>query len=209
MVGARAQEAVVVVVGVLVVDHVRAAHAVEHVDVVHGMEERLRWKFCRSSMVRTMTSALSVWKNQVHSGPGRMRKVCSRRSGADGSGDGRLGGDVADGPRQALDQEIDERLEMMPVLVRFGVEDDAAVARRKLLEAADSSSSPATCSCGVERALLVRVRRWASRSCPLPASCRGRSPTSAVPEHLDARGRPPPPRRSRPRGACCPVPGSR
>src|SRR6266852_956613 len=47
-----------------------------------------------------------------------------------------LGGDVADRPGQLLDQEVDERLEVMPVLVGFGVEDDVAVARRKLLKAA-------------------------------------------------------------------------
>ena len=41
-----------------------------------------------------------------------------------------VGGDVADGPGQPVDQEVDERLEVMPVLVALGVEDDAAVVRR-------------------------------------------------------------------------------
>ena len=36
-------------------------------------------------MVRTMTSALSVWKSQVHTAPAPTRNACSRPLGADGS----------------------------------------------------------------------------------------------------------------------------
>ena len=42
VVRARTEEALVVVVGVLVVDHVRAAHAVKHVEIVHGVNRPLQ-----------------------------------------------------------------------------------------------------------------------------------------------------------------------
>ena len=37
-------------------------------------------------MVRTMTSALSAWKNQMHTAPGRMRKAWRPGRETDGTG---------------------------------------------------------------------------------------------------------------------------
>ena len=51
-------------------------------------------------------------------------------------GHARLGGDMADGAAEPPGEDVDQRLEVMPVLVGLGVEDQVAVAGRKLLETA-------------------------------------------------------------------------
>src|SRR5262252_7798993 len=51
-------------------------------------------------------------------------------------GNRRLGCDVAHRASEGAGQEVDERLEMMPVLVGLRVEHDVAMGRGELLEAA-------------------------------------------------------------------------
>ena len=46
----------------------------------------MSWKFCRSSIVSTITSAFIIWKNHVRAAPERMRKTCSPGLPADDRG---------------------------------------------------------------------------------------------------------------------------
>src|SRR5262245_23916503 len=131
----RAEETLVMVVGVFVVDHVRAAHAVEDVEIVHGVNRSLQLE------------VVQIEHGQDH-------EICLERLEEPGANDGRgdserveaaarrreqgrrgLRGDVTDGTREPFHQEVDERLEVMPILVGLGVEDDVAVRRRESLEA--------------------------------------------------------------------------
>src|SRR5439155_7742844 len=90
-----------------------------------------------------------------------------------------LRGDVAYRPRQSLDQEVDERLQMMPILMRLGIEDDAAVAGRKLVEAAKAlpvlphAHDRRDIRCDTRR--RVRALALVRATCPLRASCRGKN----------------------------------
>ena len=140
----------------------------------------------------------------MHIAPGRMRKACRPARGAEGSGHRPLGGDVAHRARQPLDQEIDERLQVMPVLVGLGVEDDAPVARRKSSEAAVArpvlphvhDRRPRSRRPSRRTRLLVRGRSLAAEQSDEP-----------VPEHLDGERDGRRHARSRPRRACCRCPG--
>jgi hypothetical protein len=50
-----------------------------------------------------------------------------------------LGGDVADGAAERSHQDVDEGLQMMPVLVGLRVEDEVAVAGREIPETCGAS----------------------------------------------------------------------
>jgi len=142
-----------------------------------GGSNRLSWKFCRSSIVSNHHVGLHP-SERTRSGtaPERMRKACSPWRGTDGRGDGCLGRHVADGPREPLDQEVDERLEVVPVLVALGVEDDVCVSRRrKLLEAPVALPSPATSSLGLSRRPMPSPAR---ATCPLRRLLPRKKPTS-------------------------------
>src|SRR5262249_14029716 len=87
---------------------------------------------------------------------GQHHEICLERLEEPGANDGRgdserveaaarrreqgprgVRGDVTDGTREPFHQEVDERLEVMPILVGRGLEDDLEITRRESLEAAE------------------------------------------------------------------------
>jgi hypothetical protein len=128
VVRAHAEEAVVVIVRVLMIHHVRAAHAVEHVDIVHGVPGSLEVEIVEIQHGQDEHVGLEHLEEPLSTAPEPMRNAWSPGREADGRATvfSEVTWHTVRDSRSY--QEVDERLQMVPVLMALRVEDDRRAA---------------------------------------------------------------------------------